>query len=244
MSTLAERREDPDLYRDPSEPTERGLTEHLRLGKAALLAAMAATTTRVFPARSTIVKEGDLETMVSQVVSGWASCRRTLPDGRTQLTSVVLLGDMIGVSSLVGGSRRESVEARTQMSVQSLSHVEVLRLAAERSNVALWLLWHQSQENKRSNEWVTVLSHGNAIEKIAFLLLDLYRRLKRMGQGCEGSVRVPLTQREIGERLGLTLPHVCRTVALFRERGIVQLRYGGIDIIDPPALIRCAQNTL
>jgi CRP-like cAMP-binding protein len=214
------------------------------LGEAALVAAMAATTTRVFPMRSTILKEGDPETMVSQVVSGWASCRRTLPDGRTQLTSVLLPGDIIGVSSLIGGSRPESVEARTQMSVQSLSHVQVLRLAAEKPNVALWLLWHQSRENKRSDEWITVLSHGNAIEKIAFLLLDLYRRLKRMGQVGDGSVRVPLTQREIGERLGLTLPHVCRTVALFRERGIVGVHYGGIDIIDPHALIACAQNTL
>src|ERR1700690_1575517 len=149
MATQAERQEDPDIYRDPSEPTDRRLTEPLRLGEAALVAAMAATTTRVFPMRSTILKEGDPETMVSQVVSGWASCRRTLPDGRTQLTSVLLPGDIIGVSSLIGGSRPESVEARTQMSVQSLSHVQVLRLAAEKPNVALWLLWHQSRENKR-----------------------------------------------------------------------------------------------
>jgi len=222
---------------DQSEPLENGLSEHLRLGKLALMAGMTATTARIFAARSTIRKEGDLETMVSEVVSGSASCRCTLPDGRTMLASILLPGDMIGVSSLIDGSRSGSVEARTQMSVRSLSHAEVLRLAAEKPDVALWLLWHQTRENNRSNEWMAVLSHGNAREKIAFLLLDLYRRLQREAHVGDVPVRVPLTQREIGERLGLTLPHVCRTVALFRERGIVEVFYGGIDILSPHALM-------
>jgi len=244
MPTQAELREDdPYLNSDRSEPAENGLTDRLRLGKAALMAGMAATT-RVFSAGSLILREGDPQTMMSQVVSGWATCHRTLPDGRTQLISILVPGDMIGVSSLIQGSRRKSIEAQTQVSVQSLSHAQVLRLAAEEPNVALWLIWHQSQESMRADEWLGVLSHGNAIEKIAFLLLDLYRRLKRMGQVGAGPVRVPLTQREIGERLGLTLPHVCRTVALLRERSIVKVHYGVIDIIDPHALIAYAENTL
>jgi len=208
------------------------------------MAAMAAATTRVFPARTVILREGELQTMMSQVVSGWATSRCTLPDGRTQLISILLPGDMIGVSSLIHGSRRESIEAQTQVSVQSLSHAQVLHLAAKTPSVALWLIWHQSQESMRADEWLAVLSHGNAIEKIAFLLLGLYRRLKGVGQASDGPVRVPLTLREIGERVGLTLPHVCRTVALLRERGVVKVHYRAIDIIDPRALIAYAENTL
>jgi CRP-like cAMP-binding protein len=207
----------------------------LAVGEQALVSSMTPET-GVFSPGAPIVEEGQQPTKLYRIVSGWVICRNTLLDGRTQVVSILVPGDTIGAKRLLTGSASDLIEAHQATCLQSISHARVLSLAAQDFNVAMWLLWYANQEHLRSDKWLTLLGQGNAIEKIAITLLDIYWRLKRAGLVGDGAVRVPLTQSIIGEHVGLTLPHVCRTLGILRERGGVDIRYGGIEIVDPNAL--------
>lgn len=194
--------------------------------------------TRVYPPKFALLREGDLPTRIYRVVSGWASCSRTLPSGEPQIISLLLKGDVIGVTDMISGSYRHSIETRTAMALQSISQAQLLRLAREDNNVALWLTAYAARENLRITNWLTVLSHGTAVEKIAILLMNVCERMELGSR----MVRVPLTQKEIGQHIGLTLPHVSRTLGTLRRLGAVQTRHGCIDIVDRDRLAQIAVN--
>lgn len=207
----------------------------LAAGEQALVSSMAPET-HVFSPGAPIVEEGQLPTKLYRIVSGWVVCRNTLLDGRRQVVSILVPGDTMGAKGLLTGSASDLIEAHQATCLQSISHARILGLAAEDFNVAMWLIWYANQEHLRSDKWLTLLGQGKAIERIAITLLDIYWRLSRVGLVGDGSVRLPLTQSIIGELVGLTLPHVCRTLGILRKRGGVDIHYGVIEIVDPDAL--------
>lgn len=217
------------------------LAERMRAGEAILLAALSRPE-RVFLPGTVIQGQGESAKRVYRIVSGRAARRRTLADGRNQLIAILLPDDLFGVWSLIDGTQHSSIEALTTLSVQSIEREAALRLFFEQPEVALWLFQYANDESARAEQWQTVLGSGSAEEKVAFLLSDLHHRLSARGAGRNGPVRIPLTQRDIGEYVGLTLPHVCRTIATLRERGLVDVHYGSIDVIDPLGLRAVTEN--
>jgi CRP/FNR family transcriptional regulator, anaerobic regulatory protein len=216
------------------------IRERLRRGESVLTDAMTKNL-RLFAAKSVIIEEGNQLTHVIRVISGRAARRRMLADGRSQLISILLHGDIFGVRPLFGGTPTDTIEAITDLAVQSIVHSEIQRLADIDANVALWLIRYASQEHQKVENWLRVLANGTAIEKISFALIDLWRRIR----GADNDpVRLPLSQRELAEHVGLTLPHVCRTIAALRDAGVVKIHYGSIEILEPKLLLESAKGVL
>jgi hypothetical protein len=73
------------------------------------------------------------------------------------------------------------------------------------------------------------------------LLLELYVRLHHRFPVSPGeTICLPLSQGDIGQALGLTYVHVCRTLQILREQKIVHLANRRLEIIDPQSLIAAA----
>ena len=218
---------------------DRDLQSCLEAGKRALIAAMASET-HILSQETRVSPEDERLTKLYRIVSGWALCRRLLSDGRSQIVSVLVPGDMIGVQSLLTEQSPALIEPREVIGVQSIGYSQVLSLAAENSHVALWLLWSVNEETRRRDQWLTLLARGTALQKVSALLLDLHRRVDHVACVGNAAVRVPLTQREIAEHLGLALADVTRALAILRERGGVNGSYGTIEIADPRTLMESA----
>ena len=71
-----------------------------------------------------------------------------------------------------------------------------------------------------------------ALERIARLLLELYRRQERLGLLENGVMRCPLRQQDIGDALGLTSVHVSRTLAELKADGLLELHASELRILD------------
>jgi CRP/FNR family transcriptional regulator, anaerobic regulatory protein len=209
----------------------------LREGESVLNTAMARSS-RLFAPKSVIIEEGDRPMYVFRVVAGRATRRRTLADGRSQLMSILLAGDIVGVRSLLDGMVTDTVEAITDVALQLVTHTDIHDLVDKNTSVALWLIWHASQEHLKIENWLKILTSGTALERIMFSLIDLWRRIP----GTEGPVRLPISQRELAEHVGLTLGHVCRTVATLREAGLVEIHYGCIEILNINLLTESAKD--
>ena len=71
----------------------------------------------------------------------------------------------------------------------------------------------------------------SAIERVAHFLLELLTRLQAIGLADERSYRMPLTQELISDALGLSVPHVNRTLRRLREDALVSVE-GQIVVIE------------
>jgi CRP-like cAMP-binding protein len=80
----------------------------------------------------------------------------------------------------------------------------------------------------------------SALERVAHFLLELLTRLQVIGLADERSYQMPLTQELIGDALGLSVPHVSRTLKQLREEDLVAIEGQQVIIKDVGALSRLA----
>ena len=187
--------------------------------------------------QSTPIRLADQEQgAICRVASGWAVCRRLFPDGRSQIMSVLVPGDIAGAQALLIQPSLDIIEPCETVSVQSISRSKLLSLVAEDPDIALWLLWQANQENRRNERWLTVLAQYSAQQKVAFLLLDLHRRAAQLGSHRRAASRVPLSQAQIADHLGLTVPHVSRLLTNLRRRGAISTAYRSLEIVNTEPL--------
>jgi len=144
--------------------------------------------------------------------------------------------DLFGLSEIFS-EPTGLVETRDTVSVTSIDHASVLSLAARDINVAMWLLNYINEHSSSSDRWSMILARGNALEKVAMLLLDLYKRLMGAAPAGQQPIRVPITQQDIADFTGLASPYISRTLALLRARGSINVFYGAIEIVDPKVLM-------
>jgi len=80
----------------------------------------------------------------------------------------------------------------------------------------------------------------SALERVAHFLLELATRLQAIGLADECSYQMPLTQELIGDALGLSVPHVNRTLRQLREENLVAIEGQRVVIKNVEALSRLA----
>lgn len=172
------------------------------------------------------------------ICAGWAYRYIQLWDGSRQILKFLLPGDLFSPTSIFEKESHFSVKALTSVQLCRMVRSEFrekylgdreLQSAVEQSCVA---------EARFTSELMTVLSKRSAEERIAYLLLHLMQRIAT-SQVIRGErYPFPLRQQHIADAVGLTQVHVSRVLGLFRERGILALSEGVLEIRDLPELRR------
>lgn len=80
-----------------------------------------------------------------------------------------------------------------------------------------------------------LLGRSNAIERLAFFLLDLMQRLEGRRH-----FHLLMSRADIGDHLGLTSETVTRTFTLLQRHNYVQVNGRNLEILDPIGLARLA----
>jgi hypothetical protein len=71
--------------------------------------------------------------------------------------------------------------------------------------------------------WLTNIGRLPAHARIAHLLCELFTRLQATGRADHGSFKLPVTQTDIGDAMGLSTVHVNRTFQQLRAEGFITL---------------------
>ena len=74
------------------------------------------------------------------------------------------------------------------------------------------------------------------------MVLDFYKRLRRQRLTTSTGYYLPLTQRQIGSYLGLTVVHVNRVLRSLRDERIVNLERHYVSILNIEQLTKLAQD--
>jgi CRP-like cAMP-binding protein len=191
---------------------------------------------RVVPAEAVIIAEGEAPGSVEVICSGWAARYKSLGDGRRQIVSFLLPGDLIGIESEISGSASATIEAITTVRLQSGGRV------GSSGEAQLDLAAVTALQKVQAEEMLLSIGQRGAVERMAALLLDLYDRAAARRLVHAGVLAMPLTQKHLSAALGLSLVHVNRVIGILRRAAIIRLRRGNLDVIDRDRLARSAQR--
>ncbi len=87
-----------------------------------------------------------------------------------------------------------------------------------------------------TEKYLTNITHRSARERIAFMVSELYHRLRQRDLNRGYTIQFPLKQEDIADTLGLTKIHVNRTLHVLKHEGLLEIRKNELTILDYDAL--------
>ncbi len=186
--------------------------------------------------RHKLIQEGKLCDQMYLVRSGWLIEYKLLRNGRRQILSFRLPGDLVGLECLAYGTAQHSTATLTRCSVSRISRTKFEQTQREFPRLVTAPLLMTLQDRAILHEWEVNLGQRVALARVAHLLMELRSRLHSRGLARDDKTPFPVTQEEIADCAGLTAPYVNRVLQKLRSKGLVQLDHHALTILDPVEL--------
>ena len=167
------------------------------------------------------------------LVEGFAGRFSLLRDGRRQIVSFLLPGDVCDFGS---------VPQKSHMPIVSLTPTTVGVISGTLYEHAFGRTVEHGRfvEAEIARQWIVNVGARTALERVAHLLCELFTRLQAVGLTSADSCTLPVTQSAMADALGLTSVHVNRTLMILRHQRLATLRHQTLIIHDHFALLAVA----
>lgn len=181
-------------------------------------------------------REGDAARDFCTLSRGWAYSFRYLEDGTRHILEIFLPGDVIGLREFPFKERLSSVAMLEAGEIRLIAHRRLLDIFRDSPRLTSLCFAVSSYQQALLSERLVHLSRRSARQRVAYLLFELFSRLKRNDEALGDCFRVPLSQQHLADALGLSPVHVSRTLTAFRQEGLLKRARGWVHILDPQAL--------
>jgi CRP/FNR family transcriptional regulator len=192
--------------------------------------------------RVDIIREDEVGGSVYTLFEGWAIRYHRLPNGARQILEIVLPGDTVGLAFAVLGRVKHSVQAITTATLCVLQGRGFSELFSGHPAMALNILQTRVEEEQRMDELLSLLGRSTAEQRIGYLMLETFDRLRERGMVHGGSTcPFPLQRRDLADAAGLSRVHVARILESLRERRLAEIQDGTLVIFDLQRLAELAE---
>ena len=164
--------------------------------------------------------------------AGWACSFKLLPDGGRQIIAFPLPGDCVGLRSVLLRTSDHSFSALTDVVVSSVEASRMMQVFNEFPRLGAAILWAASRDEAMVVEHLVSIGRRSAIERTAYLFLELSERLQLVGLAADREFACPLNQYVLADTLGLSAIHVNRVLRQLRERKLMTLKDRRVVIQD------------
>lgn len=179
-----------------------------------------------------IVREGSRPAESSLLLEGFAARYKLLSNGRRQITALHVAGDFVDLHSFLLHTMDHGVVSLSPCRIALVPHA-VLHEITEHCPHLTRLLWLSTLiDGATHREWLVAMGRRPALGHAAHLLCELFTRLQAVGLTTERSFRLPITQTEFGDALGLSTVHVNRVLQEIRAEGLITWESGLVTIHD------------
>ncbi|MGI4765358.1 MAG: Crp/Fnr family transcriptional regulator [Janthinobacterium lividum] len=182
--------------------------------------------------RKNIITEGDEPHVVNVVLQGWACRYKMLADGRRQIISLLLPGDMCDPHVFLLPVMDQSLGTLTAVVLAKVPGPTIRALADHSPALAEALNWEMLANAEIQREWTVSLGRRTALERLAHLLCEISIRMHATGLRNGTDCEFPLTQTDLADAMGLSTVHVNRTMQELRASGAVEVRSKRLVIHD------------
>jgi CRP/FNR family transcriptional regulator, anaerobic regulatory protein len=195
------------------------------------------TGARVLPSGSDLYRQGDMCSTYYVVLSGWIALSALLDDGSCQILDFALPGAVLGFQSGAGAPMYHSARCLSVVRVYAFPRGKLDTIIESNPRLAVLLCRQIVADEARAHDHLTNLGLRGAGSASP---VSCSRVRGRLPAEPGEILQLPLSQSHIGQALGLTYVHVCRTLQILREQKIVRFANHRLEIIDPPALVAAA----
>lgn len=186
--------------------------------------------TRVLLPDDDIVRQGDRPTSSALVLEGLVARYHLLPDGRRQYLSYHLAGDLPDTQALFVDQMDHAVCAIGPAVVGLIPHTDLFAAFERRPSFA-GAVWRETLIDAAIfREAITNNSSRSPTARMAHLFCELVYRSKAAELTTSHDCHAPISLRQLGETLGLSLATVNRSLAELRASGTADLQNGRIMI--------------
>jgi CRP-like cAMP-binding protein len=190
--------------------------------------------------RHTIYRAGEALDGIPVICDGWAARVIRFSDGRRQILSFALPGDLVSTGAVFTGSLSFFVEAITMVRHACYDRADFNERISAAPELFGALVSACLAEKEEADQLAANLGRRRAEERIARLFLHLRDRLDMRGLVRDRSFAFPLRQKHIADATGLTSVHVNRVIGMLRNDGLIEMAQGELTILNPVALERLA----
>jgi CRP-like cAMP-binding protein len=174
-------------------------------------------------------------------LSGWACRQSILSDGRRQIFCFLIPGDIISATSK--SLSLTSIVALTPGVTAEVLISEVANPRDASGSIYSKLIDAAEQETQELlHDQIVRLGRMNGLAAMAHLLLELQRRLSRVGLASGQTFPMPLRQEALADALGMSAVHVNRTLQQLRHNKLINCSGREVTILDAGRLTELADG--
>lgn len=177
---------------------------------------------RSYAADQDIVAQDSRPASSQLLLEGLAGRYKVLADGSRQITAVHVPGDFMDLHGFLLKKMAHGVVALTPCRLALVEHATLRRLTETAPHLTRMLWLDTLIDGSIHREWIVAMGRRSADARLAHFVCELYVRLKIVDRVGDLSFRLPLTQSEIADVLGLSVVHVNRTLQRLRRDGIIK----------------------
>lgn len=201
---------------------------------------------RRVPAGRALFGEEEAAGVVATVLSGVAKVSVSLPDGRTQVVGLHFPSDFIGRPFAAPAT--PMTEAATDVELCFFERSRFEALLVEHKGLEELFVQRMTAELDAAREWMFLLGHKTAEERVASLILLCLRRLEPGDCASfeaqeQTRIELPLSRSEIAQYLGITIETVSRMLKRLSSDRIIAVEAGrGIKVLNRTQLEQRAER--
>jgi CRP-like cAMP-binding protein len=191
-------------------------------------------------AGQTILTEGENAPYMYTVLSGWVMKYKALEDGRRQIINYAFPGDLLGLQGAAFGKMQHSVEALSPVTLCMFDKKKLWSLYEAHPGLGFDITWLAAHEKSILADFLVTVGQRTASERIAFVLVNLFRRAQLGGMIKRGVMQMPLTQEHLADTIGFSLVHTNRSLSRVRRLGAFEWHGATFRMLDEQALVEFA----
>ena len=175
------------------------------------------------------------------IAEGFLCRDQSTSDGRRQILSFYVPGDIPDLQTLHLKTLDHNVVTMTDARLVFIAHDVLTQLCRERPVIGE-ALWRETLIDAAvTRSWITMISRSSARVRVAHVICELVLRLDvvDMAEGME--FKLPITQQELGDALGLSIVSVNRALQDLRSQKLITLRRRVLTVHDWDRLKRIGQ---
>jgi CRP-like cAMP-binding protein len=166
--------------------------------------------------------------------NGWAYRLHRFADGRRQILSVLIPGDLISAFAIGNSQPGFQVQAATDIRYCELGHDDIRRLIAENSVVCDLFGKFCAQESDEATAALIHLNQSNAIARVVNFIDRLVKRLAARGHQIGDDVYpFPMSYADMADSTGLTADEINRVIGFLHRERVIDLSNDQLTIINP-----------
>jgi CRP-like cAMP-binding protein len=146
----------------------------------------------------------------------------------------------VGLQASLLSAAQHGIEALTDVELCVFPRKRVWDLFVRMPSLSYEIAWLGSREESLIDENLTSVGQRSASERIAAMVISLYRRADALGLVVDGSFAFPLSQQQLADALGLSLVHTSKTWSRLRRAGLFSIAGGRLTLINPRLTARMA----